>query len=113
MEGETLRSVPRGYPPDHPLAEDLKAKDFVGMRNLSEQAVLADGFIDSSQNASPPVGRSCDSCAKLCPYRSNTPLMRQGGFSAELACLFTVEFFRVDGLNALGLRGGYLHSQLL
>ena len=46
LEGETLRSVPRGYPPDHPLAEDLKRKDFVGMRNLSEQAVLAGDFID-------------------------------------------------------------------
>ena len=46
LEGDVLRSAPRGFPPDHPLLEDLKRKDFVGVCEMSEQAVLADDFVD-------------------------------------------------------------------
>src|SRR5512146_3090829 len=29
LEGDALRRLPRGYPADHPLVEDLKRKDFI------------------------------------------------------------------------------------
>lgn len=45
LEGDCLRSVPRGYPADHKCAEDLKRKDFVGLRNLAEADVLSEEFL--------------------------------------------------------------------
>ena len=46
LTGESLKTAPRGYPRDHPLIEDLRRKDFIAMRNLSENEVMADDFID-------------------------------------------------------------------
>lgn len=40
MAGESLQRVPRGYDPDHPLAEDLKRKDFTVGVKLSDKDVL-------------------------------------------------------------------------
>ena len=34
--GASLQRVPRGFPPDHPLAQDLKRKDFVLARPFDE-----------------------------------------------------------------------------
>lgn len=36
LEGESLARVPRGFAGDHPLAEDLKRKDFIAMVPLRE-----------------------------------------------------------------------------
>ena len=36
LEGERLSRPPRGFDPEHPLAEDLKWKDFIGYRDLDE-----------------------------------------------------------------------------
>jgi len=44
LEGGSLKSAPRGYNSDHPLIEDLKRTDFVGVCNLKEQEVLDEGF---------------------------------------------------------------------
>jgi|SRR5579871_3372702 len=44
LEGESLKRVPRGFDPEHPLAEDLKRKDFVASVEFSERQVLARGF---------------------------------------------------------------------
>ena len=44
--GEALQRVPKQYGDDHPLAEDLKRKDFIGIANLSEQQVCAKDFLD-------------------------------------------------------------------
>ncbi|HEY6058363.1 MAG TPA: DUF2461 domain-containing protein [Candidatus Limnocylindrales bacterium] len=38
---ETLKRVPPGYPPDHPLAEQLRWKDVVFGRRLSDEEVLS------------------------------------------------------------------------
>jgi uncharacterized protein (TIGR02453 family) len=46
MAGKSLQRVPRGYDPDHPLAEDLKRKDFtVGLR-LADKEVLRRDFLN-------------------------------------------------------------------
>ncbi len=36
MEGERLSRPPRGFDPEHPLAEDLKWKDFIAYRDLDQ-----------------------------------------------------------------------------
>jgi uncharacterized protein (TIGR02453 family) len=46
LTGDTLNRPPPGYPPDHPLIEVLKHKDFVAETPLSEKAVTAPGFLD-------------------------------------------------------------------
>jgi uncharacterized protein (TIGR02453 family) len=46
MVGETLQRVPRGYDPDHPLAEDLKRKDFtLGMR-LADKEIVGSSILE-------------------------------------------------------------------
>jgi len=60
LEGESLKSAPRGYPADHPLLEDLKRTDWVGWCDLDRCEVLGDGFLDlaaSSFAASRPLMR--------------------------------------------------------
>lgn len=44
--GDSLSRPPRGYDADHPLIDDLKRKDFIGVTSLSEETVFADDFID-------------------------------------------------------------------
>ena len=45
--GDSLKRAPRGFPADHPLIEDLKRTDFLGLCQLGEQDVLDEGFPDS------------------------------------------------------------------
>jgi uncharacterized protein (TIGR02453 family) len=47
MAGESLQRVPRGYDPDHPLAEDLKRKDFTVGVKLSDKEVLKPDILAS------------------------------------------------------------------
>ena len=46
LEGDSLKTPPRGFPAEHPLVEDLKRTDFVALEELSEQDVLDEGFLD-------------------------------------------------------------------
>ncbi|MEO8333271.1 MAG: DUF2461 domain-containing protein [Gallionella sp.] len=41
LEGDALSNAPRGFAKDHPLAEDLKRKDFIGLAGLSEASVTS------------------------------------------------------------------------
>ena len=38
LEGERLARAPKGFDPEHPLVEDLKWKDYVGVADLGESA---------------------------------------------------------------------------
>jgi uncharacterized protein (TIGR02453 family) len=60
FEGESLKRPPRGYPADHPAVEELKRKDFIVIRHLSEAEACRPDF----------VGRYADLCAVT------EPLMR-------------------------------------
>ena len=40
LGGEQLARAPRGFPPDHPLIEDLKRRSFVGSIALGDELVL-------------------------------------------------------------------------
>jgi uncharacterized protein (TIGR02453 family) len=46
LQGDSLRRPPHGIPPDHPLVEDLKRKDFIAVADLTEQQVLDRRFLD-------------------------------------------------------------------
>jgi uncharacterized protein (TIGR02453 family) len=43
--GESLRTTPRGYDPEHPFINDLKRKDFLSVVTLSDRRVCAPGFL--------------------------------------------------------------------
>ncbi len=47
LSGDTLVRAPRGYDPEHPLIQDLKRKDFVGMAPLPQAEVTSADFIST------------------------------------------------------------------
>jgi uncharacterized protein (TIGR02453 family) len=56
--GNALKRVPTGVDKEHPLAEDLKRKDFAGMVKLGERDATAPGFLDR-------YARVCESLSPL------------------------------------------------
>ena len=46
LGGESLKRVPRGFAKDHPLAEDLKRKDFIAAHELAPEDALGSTFPD-------------------------------------------------------------------
>ena len=51
LGGEMLTRPPRGFPADHPLAEDLKRQSFVGTVALDDSVVLGNGLRRSIASA--------------------------------------------------------------
>ena len=45
LEGEVLKRPPRGFPPDHPLAEDLRRKDFVASTSFEAAEIFEPDFL--------------------------------------------------------------------
>lgn len=39
LEGDRLKRPPKGFDPDHPLVEDLKRKDFIGVAKVSQKMI--------------------------------------------------------------------------
>ena len=60
LAGDSLKTAPRDYAKDHPLIEDLRRKDFIAVKNLTETDVLKPGFLKSASTA----------------FQSSRPLMR-------------------------------------
>ena len=50
LEGDELKRIPRGYPAEHPLADDLRRKDFIAVRRLSEKEALEPDFLQRYTN---------------------------------------------------------------
>ena len=46
LGGDALKRVPSWADPEHPLADDLRRKDFFGSCRLEETDVLEPGFVD-------------------------------------------------------------------
>ena len=46
IQGEKLKTAPKGYAKDHPAAEILKLKQVYVFRTFTDEAVLADDFVD-------------------------------------------------------------------
>lgn len=45
LSGDSLKRAPAGFDPDHPLVEDLKRKDHVGVAMLDEATVCSEDFL--------------------------------------------------------------------
>jgi len=45
LSGDVLKRAPAGFDPEHPLIEDLKRKDFVGVAMLDERTVTSEDFL--------------------------------------------------------------------
>ena len=63
LEGDTLTNAPRGIARDHPLVEDLKRKDFIGLVELSDASVTSKNFrpqvVELFQQAAPYMRFLC------------------------------------------------------
>jgi uncharacterized protein (TIGR02453 family) len=46
IEGEKLKSAPKGYPKDHPYIELLKLKSFLAAKMISDKDVVSEGCFD-------------------------------------------------------------------
>ena len=46
LGSEVLKRMPLGYDPEHPLAEDLKRRDFIAFTKFNDQQVCAPDFLD-------------------------------------------------------------------
>ena len=51
LEGESLSRHPRGVDPEHPLIDDLKRKDFIGVAHVSQKMITARGFLEEFTDA--------------------------------------------------------------
>ena len=58
LGGDSLKRAPKGYDPDHPLIEDLRRKDFIASRQLSEAAACRPDFVD----------RFAEDCRQVAPF---------------------------------------------
>jgi len=47
FEGESLQRPPPGYDPKHPMIQDLRRKDFVGMRSFRDNEIASPRFLDT------------------------------------------------------------------
>jgi uncharacterized protein (TIGR02453 family) len=45
LEGDSLANAPRGFAKDHPLVEDLKRKDFIGLAPLTAATVTSKNLL--------------------------------------------------------------------
>jgi uncharacterized protein (TIGR02453 family) len=65
LAGDTLKRPPRDYEADHPLIEDLKRKDFIGLAEYDEAAMSSPDFVDyvaaAFKDARPLVRFLCES----------------------------------------------------
>ena len=64
LAGEQLKRAPRGIDPEHPLVDDLKRKDFIGVGRLTEKSVTSPDFIKQFATlcrvGGPMIGFLCD-----------------------------------------------------
>ena len=50
FSGDSLKRAPKGFDPDHPMIEDLRRKDFIGVMRLKQTDVTSPGFDDRFAN---------------------------------------------------------------
>lgn len=64
LSGDSLKRVPRGFDGEHPLADDLKRKDFIGVAELERGRVVAPDFahdvVESALAGQPLLHFLCD-----------------------------------------------------
>ncbi|MGH2569856.1 MAG: DUF2461 domain-containing protein [bacterium] len=58
LAGESLKRPPRGVDAEHPLIEDLKRKDFIGVASFTEKEAVSAGFLE----------RYAETCRAAAPF---------------------------------------------
>jgi uncharacterized protein (TIGR02453 family) len=70
LDGESLKTAPRGFDPKHPAIEHIRRKSFAGVARISDRSVLSADFCDfvlSSFKAAKPLMKFlCDALGQ--PY---------------------------------------------
>ena len=61
FEGESLKRPPRGYDAEHPAVEELKRKDFIAVKQLSEKEACQADFVDR-------YAETCSATAELMSF---------------------------------------------
>ena len=51
IQGEKLKTAPKGYPSDHPYIEFLKMKSFLALNEVADARVVEPGFFGHVVNA--------------------------------------------------------------
>lgn len=51
LSGDSLKRPPRGYSSDHPLIEDIRRKDFIGVHALDAKSIEASEFVRNTTAA--------------------------------------------------------------
>lgn len=51
LSGEALKTIPRGYPKDHPDADLLRMTQYLAVRPVSDAELLSPGFVDLALEA--------------------------------------------------------------
>jgi uncharacterized protein (TIGR02453 family) len=46
LSGDTLKRPPRGFAAEHRFIEDLKRKDFIAIKPITQKEVTSAGFVD-------------------------------------------------------------------
>lgn len=63
LKGDSLKRPPRGFSADHPLIDDLKRKDFIAIKSITDDAIHGKQFTQSVlknfQKADPLMGYLC------------------------------------------------------
>lgn len=64
LVGDKLKTAPRGFPKDHELIGDLRWKDFIAVRNLDQNDIQNENFIETCRvlfkTATPYMKFLCD-----------------------------------------------------
>lgn len=64
LEGDALKRAPKGFDPEHPLIEDLRRKDFIGVRHVPQSFLtspdLPRELAGTFRNGAPLVRFLCD-----------------------------------------------------
>lgn len=55
LTGESLKRVPPGFPPESPLGEDLRRKDYVASSDLTTKQLTSPGFLDTYEGVARSV----------------------------------------------------------
>ncbi|TWT51640.1 hypothetical protein KOR42_35280 [Thalassoglobus neptunius] len=51
LTGDSLKRAPRGFDADHPMIDDLKRKDFIGISNFEPGLVTSPKFVNETAKA--------------------------------------------------------------
>ena len=64
LGGDSLKRAPAEFDPEHPLIDELKRKDFIAMRSVTDKAACSRGFVEDTAGtfavAGPLVRFLCD-----------------------------------------------------